>query len=71
MAMIFKPDWLYLLKKSWSIKWQAAAGLLDASQIILPMFTDKFQPGPFAGLIFLICIGGIVARVMGQPKDGI
>jgi hypothetical protein len=45
--------------------------LLDAAQMTAPLFSDQFQPGPFAGAVFVIALGGIVARLLAQPKDGL
>lgn len=64
-------DWLFLLKKSWTIRWQAAAMLLDTTQMVVPVFSDKFRPGPFAGVLFAVAFCGIVARLMVQQKDGL
>jgi hypothetical protein len=70
-VMKLHDDWKHLLRKSWTIKWQAAAMLLDAAQMTAPLFSDQFQPGPFAGAVFVIALGGIVARLLAQPKDGL
>ena len=69
--MTLHENWRYLLKRSWTIRWQAAAMLLDAAQMTAPLFSDQFKPGPFAGVVFVIALGGIVARLMHQPKDGL
>lgn len=69
--MTLHDNWRQLLRKSWTIRWQAAAMLLDATQMVAPLFSDRFKPGPFAGAVFLIALGGIVARLMHQPKDGL
>jgi len=64
-------NWRYLLRRSWTVRWQAVGASLDAMQMVLPMFSDQFRPAPFAGLLSLVCIGGIVARIMRQDKDGL
>jgi hypothetical protein len=69
--MTLHSDWRYLLRRSWSVRWQAIGALLDGAQLALPLFSDRFSPTPFAGLIMLVCLGGIAARVMQQPKDGL
>lgn len=69
--MTLHDNWRELLRKSWTIRWQAAAMVLDTAQMVLPMFTDNFRPAPFAGLLFVIALGGIVARLLAQPKDGL
>lgn len=69
--MKLHDDWKYLLRKSWTIRWQAAAMLLDAAQMTAPLFSDQFRPGPFAGFVFAIALGGIVARLLVQKKDGL
>ena len=70
-AVTLHDNWRYLLKRSWTIRWQAAAMLLDTAQMVAPLFSDKFQPGPFAGAVFVIALCGILARLMYQPKDGL
>jgi hypothetical protein len=69
--MKLHDDWKHLLRKSWTIRWQAAAMMLDTVQMTAPLFSDSFRPGPFAGLLFVVALGGIVARLLAQPKDGI
>lgn len=69
--MKLHSDWLYLLRKSWTVRWQAAILLLDAAQMIAPMFSDRFERGPFAGVVGGIALAGIVARLLVQQKDGL
>jgi len=69
--MTVHDNWLFLLRKSWTIKWQAAILLLDAAQMIAPMFSDKFERGPFAGVVGGIALLGIVARLLVQKKDAL
>jgi hypothetical protein len=69
--MKLHDNWRFLLRRSWTVRWQAAGALLDTLQMVLPLFSDRFKPAPFAGLIFAVCLGGIVARVMRQDKDGL
>jgi len=69
--MKLHDNWKFLLRRSWTVRWQAAGAVLDGLQVALPLFSDQFRPAPFAGLLSVVCIGGIVARIMRQDKDGL
>jgi len=66
--MTLIPDWRLILKKAWSIRLIALAAVLSGAEVVLPMFGDMFSRGIFAGLIFAVVIGAMIARVCAQ-KD--
>ena len=58
-----------ILKKSWSIKWAAAAGVFSGGEVILPLFVDSMPRSLFAIVSFVCVACAIWARVLIQPKD--
>lgn len=62
------PDWKRLVRKAWSIRLVALAGLLSGCEVVLPLFVDTLPRHIFAGLSMLAAIGAGVARVVVQPK---
>ena len=66
--MRLRPDWRYVLKKAWSIKWMGAAAVLSTAEILLPFWAEDFPRGVFAGLTVLAVVGGLVARLMAQRE---
>lgn len=62
------PDWKRLLRKAWSIRLVALAGLLSGCEVILPLFVDTVPRNVFAALSVLAAVGAGVARVVAQPK---
>lgn len=65
-------DWRAIVRKAWSVRFIALAGLLSgaevALQIIQPMIETKLPPGMFAALAGLATAGALVARVMAQAN---
>lgn len=62
-------QWRLVLRKSWSVRWIALAGLLSGAEVILPLFVDAIPRAWFAGLSMAATAGAIWARVLVQPKD--
>lgn len=69
--MELKSNWRLLLKKSWAIKWAVLAGLLSGAEIVLPLFIDAMPRNLFAVFSMIAAAGGIWARLLAQPKDGL
>jgi hypothetical protein len=67
----FHDNWRYLLQKSWAIKWAVLAGVCSGAEIFLPLFVDSMPRLYFAVLALMASVGGIVARLLAQPKDGL
>lgn len=61
-------NWKDIVKKAWSIKFIILAGLLSASEVILPLFFDYFDRGTFAILSFIAVSGAFISRLIAQ-KD--
>lgn len=60
------PDWKRVLKKAWSVRFLALAGVLTGCEFLLPLYVDAIPRGVFAFLIMVVSIAGIVARVVSQ-----
>lgn len=61
-------NWKDIVKKAWSIKFIILAGILSATEVILPLFFDYFDRGAFAVLSFIAVSGAFVSRIVAQ-KD--
>lgn len=61
-------DWRKTLRKAWSVRLIALAGLLSGCEVILPMYSDVIPRGVFAVLTILVAVGAMVARVVVQKK---
>jgi len=71
LGMNLHDNWQYLLRKSWAVRWAIAAGLLSGCEVILPLFVDALPRNVFASLSMVAAMGGVWARLLVQPKDGI
>jgi len=61
-------NWKEIIKKAWSIKFILLAGILSASEVVLPLFFDYFDRGTFAILSFIAVSGAFISRLIAQ-KD--
>jgi hypothetical protein len=61
-------NWKEIVRKAWSIKFIILAGVLSASEVILPLFFDYFDRGTFAILSFIAVSGAFISRLIAQ-KD--
>jgi hypothetical protein len=61
-------NWKEIVRKAWSIKFIILAGVLSASEVILPLFFDYFDRGTFAILSFVAVSGAFISRLIAQ-KD--
>jgi len=68
--MTLIEDWKVILKKAWSVRLIALAGLLSGCEIILPMYSDVIPRGVFAILTSLVAVAAMVSRVVVQKKLG-
>lgn len=64
--MMLHPNWKTILRKAWSIRLAAIAGLLTGCETILPMFADDLPRGIFSGLSVFVIMAAMVARVFVQ-----
>jgi hypothetical protein len=60
------PNWKAILKKCWSIRFMALAGLLSGCEVVLPLFSDAIPRSTFAVLSFLAVGGAFVSRLVAQ-----
>lgn len=66
--MKLHSNWKTILRKAWSVKFLALAGVLQGVEVALPLFADAIPRGAFALLSFLSVAGAFVARIVAQ-KD--
>jgi hypothetical protein len=59
-------NWKQILKEAWSIRFIALAGILSASETVLPMFQDILPRNTFATLSFLCISAAFVSRLVTQ-----
>ena len=64
--MKLSRQWKKIVQKAWSFRMMAVAGLLSATEIILPMFSESIPRWPFAVLLFLVITGAMIARIVAQ-----
>ena len=62
------PEWKRLIRKAWSIRLVALAGLLSGCEVVLPLFVDTIPRNLFAALSMCSAIAAGIARVVAQPK---
>lgn len=63
-------DWDQILKKAWSVKFNIAATLFGAAEVVVAMVEPAGIPhGMFAGIAALISIGANVSRIMAQQEN--
>jgi hypothetical protein len=68
MKEFLKEDWFLILKRAWSVRLFALAGIFQAAEIVLPLFVDSMPRWVFSALTLVACIGGIWARVVPQKS---
>ena len=66
--MKLEKNWTAILRKAWSVRFIALAGLLSAAEVILPLYVDAMPRGTFAALSVLAVSGAFYARIVAQ-KD--
>jgi hypothetical protein len=66
--MKLNPDWKRIVKKAWSFKLLAAAALLTACEVALPLVGTEMPPLLFSGLSGVVIVGAMIMRIVVQ-KD--
>lgn len=61
-------QWRVIIRKAWSFRLLALAGVLSGIEVILPYFGDAIPHGIFTGLSFLVTCAALIARIVAQPK---
>lgn len=64
------PDYKLILKKAWSIRFIALAGLFSTAEAVLPLFADELPRGVFALATAVSIIGALVSRITVQQGLG-
>lgn len=64
--MQIKPEWRLIVRRAWSVRLAALAGVLSGAEAVIPMFSDAVPRGLFAALSIAVSMGAMVARVMVQ-----
>ena len=62
------PNWRDILRRAWSLRLMAFAGLLSGVEVALPFFNDLMPRGLFALLSAVTVCGAFIARLIAQ-KD--
>jgi hypothetical protein len=66
--MKLDAQWSMILKRAWSVRFIALAGLLSATEVVLPMFEHDIPRNLFAVLSLIFIASAFIARVIVQ-KD--
>lgn len=62
-------DWRAILRKAWSVKFNIAATLFGAAEVVVALVRPASIPhGVFAGIAAFVSIGANVARVLAQKE---
>lgn len=59
-------NWKEILRKAWSIRFLAMAGILSGVEVILPLFHDDIPKNIFAALSLVFVTAAFVARLVAQ-----
>lgn len=63
------PDWQAVLTKAWSVKFNVAATLFGAAEVVVALVQPSGIPaGVFAGIAAFISIAANVARILAQGE---
>lgn len=64
-------DWRAILAKAWSVKFNIAATLFGAAEVVVALVRPASIPnGLFAGIAAVVSIAANVSRVMAQKELG-
>lgn len=44
----------------------ALAAIFGTAEVVLPMYADSLPRGPFAGLVLVSILGGLISRFVAQ-----
>lgn len=61
-------NWKKIIRKAWSFRLIALAGVMSGCELVLPMFSGAMPRGLFAALSFLFAAAALIARLVAQ-KD--
>lgn len=66
--MKLSSQWKKIIRKAWSFRLAAVAGILSGCELIIPMFSGSLPRGPFAALSFLFTAAALIARLVAQKN---
>jgi hypothetical protein len=62
-------NWLAILQKAWSVKFNIAAALFAAAEVIVVLMQPEGMPnGVFAGIAAALSVGSNIVRVLAQNE---
>lgn len=64
--MQLMPNWRTVLKRAWSVRLMATAGVLSAAEAVLPFFADALDRRLFAALLAGLTFAALIARIVAQ-----
>lgn len=69
MKINLVDDWQTILSKAWSVKFNVAAALFGAGEIVVQIWQpESVRPGVFAGIAAVVSVAATAARVMAQKE---
>ena len=60
------PEWKHVLRRAWSVRFLALAGILTGCEFLLPLYMESIPREVFIGLVMLVSVAGIISRVVSQ-----
>lgn len=67
--MTLVENWDEVLKKAWSVKFNIAATIFGALEVVVALIQpDSIPNGIFAGIAAAVSMGANVARIMAQRE---
>lgn len=64
--MALNPEWKAIVRKAYSIRWIAAAGLFSGLEVIVPLFNGYIPRNLFGALSFVCTVAAFIARLLAQ-----
>jgi len=66
---MINPEWRWIVKKAWSFRLMAIAGLLSAAEVVLPLFAHDIPRGTFALISAVVIPLSMIARLVVQRRQ--
>jgi len=60
------PNWKTIIRKGWSIRFMAVAGILSGAEVVIPLFSDSLPRNIYAILSFFAVGGAFISRLIAQ-----
>lgn len=64
--MNLRADWPMIVRRAWSMRLMALAGVLSAAEVVLPLYADALPRGAFAALAVVIITAAMFVRLVAQ-----